>query len=283
MEQNNHQKHDKAVCGANNKKYIIIDIQPEKVVFDESVLTVKKKVCIQEIADKIEENGLRRPILVTEKNGKYYFGAGGDQFAAAKKFQLGLIRCCVVEKLYPELVFLVENIDRKINPILEAEAVGKLLSYGFKQKELLEILGKSKTYVSETNSLNKLPSDVKEDCRYNNIIPKWKLIETARLKNHKEMGKGYKNAVTAAKKKKRKRSRNRADNESDQKPLADRAQNMAEEIKSIQQQIEKGTLVLSEETHGNLNKAIELLNTVTKTYLLKFYVQNIWRRIFSWR
>ena len=130
--------------------------QPRKE-FDEAEL--------QELADSITRYGVIQPLIVREKDGHFEIVAGERRWRAAKL--AGLREVPVIVREYSEReaaeVSLIENIQRKdLNPIEEAEAYQKLLDeYGMTQEALSETLSKSRTVITNTIRLLKLPEPVR--------------------------------------------------------------------------------------------------------------------------
>lgn len=131
--------------------------QPRKE-FDEAEL--------QELADSILRYGVIQPLLVREKDGHYEIIAGERRWRAAKL--AGLKEIPVIVRDYTEQeaaeISLIENIQRKdLNPIEEAQAYQKLIEdYGMTQEALSEALSKSRTVITNSLRLLKLPEPVLE-------------------------------------------------------------------------------------------------------------------------
>lgn len=126
--------------------------QPRKN-FDEDAL--------QELADSIKKHGIIQP-LVVQKKGEYYEIIAGERRWRAAKIA-GLKHIPVVIKDYSEQemveIALIENIQRQdLNPIEEAMAFKQLMQeYDLKQDELAERVSKSRTAVTNSMRLLKLP------------------------------------------------------------------------------------------------------------------------------
>jgi ParB family chromosome partitioning protein len=70
----------------------------------------------------------------------------------------------------------------------EAEALDRLKkNHVYQQDDLVRIIGKSKTNISETLSLNNLPQQVRDECRKDPSVPKNVLITIARKKQERSM------------------------------------------------------------------------------------------------
>ncbi len=131
--------------------------QPRKI-FDE--------VLLKELADSIINHGLVQPIIVTEGvNGKYKIVAGERRYRASKIAGLRQIPAILKALNDKEIleIALIENIQRKeLTVIEEAGAYQKLIDdYSYSQVELANILGKSRSHVTNILRLNQLPETVK--------------------------------------------------------------------------------------------------------------------------
>ena len=130
--------------------------QPRKV-FDESAL--------EDLAKSIEQNGIIQPILVRPmSDGSYQLIAGERRWRAARMAGLHEVPVTIREMSDEEAsVFaLIENLQREdLNSVEEAEGLKSLIeTYGFTQEEAADRVGKSRTAVTNTLRLLKLPSPV---------------------------------------------------------------------------------------------------------------------------
>ena len=130
--------------------------QPRKV-FNENGL--------EELAKSIEQNGIIQPILVRPmSDGSYQLIAGERRWRAARMAGLHEVPVTIREMSDEEAsVFaLIENLQREdLSPVEEAEGLKSLIeSYGFTQEEAADRVGKSRTAVTNTLRLLKLPSPV---------------------------------------------------------------------------------------------------------------------------
>ena len=130
--------------------------QPRKI-FNENGL--------EELAKSIEQNGIIQPILVRPmSDGSYQLIAGERRWRAARMAGLHEVPVTIREMSDEEAsVFaLIENLQREdLSPVEEAEGLKSLIeSYGFTQEEAADRVGKSRTAVTNTLRLLKLPSPV---------------------------------------------------------------------------------------------------------------------------
>lgn len=120
---------------------------------------------LEELAKSIEQNGIIQPILVRPMtDGSYQLIAGERRWRAARMVGLTEIPVTIREMTDEEATIfaLIENLQREdLNPVEEAEGLKSLIeSYGFTQEEAADKVGKSRTAVTNTLRLLKLPSPV---------------------------------------------------------------------------------------------------------------------------
>jgi ParB family chromosome partitioning protein len=122
---------------------------------------------LAELADSIRRNGILQPVIVTpsEQEGKYILIAGERRLVASRMAGLSEIPSIIrlaseVERL--ELA-LIENVQRAdLSPLESAEAYRQLdEEFGLSHEEIAESVGKSRTTVTNTLRLLKLPEDVR--------------------------------------------------------------------------------------------------------------------------
>ena len=58
---------------------------------------------------------------------------------------------------------------------------------GYKQEELSKVIGKAPSTLSEILSLNRLPQEIRDECRGNRIVSRRILVEIARRKQKRSM------------------------------------------------------------------------------------------------
>lgn len=130
--------------------------QPRKI-FNEKAL--------EELSKSIEQNGIIQPLLVRPMlDGSYQLIAGERRWRAARMAGLTEVPVTIREMTDEEAsVFaLIENLQREdLNPVEEAEGMKSLIeNYGFTQEEAAQRVGKSRTAITNTLRLLKLPSEV---------------------------------------------------------------------------------------------------------------------------
>ena len=131
--------------------------QPRKT-FDQAAL--------QELADSIKEHGVFQPILVRESVGGYELIAGERRMRASKLAGKTDIPAIILDFNEQEMmeVSLLENIQREdLSIIEEAKAYEKLINnLHYTQEELAKRVAKSRSYITNTLRLLKLPSKIQE-------------------------------------------------------------------------------------------------------------------------
>lgn len=141
----------------------LADLQPDpdqpRKYFDEQALA--------ELRASIEKHGVLQPVLVRQgADGSLLLVSGERRYQASKLAGLQTIPAVFTDG-EPAEIAIVENLLREnLTAIEEAEAIEKLRAqHQYTLGDLALILGKSDSTLSEILSLNKLPDEVKNDCR----------------------------------------------------------------------------------------------------------------------
>lgn len=123
---------------------------------------------LDELAASIQSKGLIQPVVVRRVAGKpapYEIVAGERRWRAAQRAGLSEIPIVLVEiDDRTSLEFaIIENVQREdLNAIEEATGYQNLIDeYSYTQAELANSLGKSRSHITNTLRLLKLPDDVK--------------------------------------------------------------------------------------------------------------------------
>ena len=146
---------------------------------------------LEEMTASVSQMGIIEPVVCRQDGatGLCYVVAGERRCAAARKANLPTVPAVFIDGgNYPEIA-LVENLLRQdLNPIEEAEALQRLMdARACRQDQLAATLGKSKTTISESLSLNRLPQAIRDECRKDPTVPKNVLVEIARKKQERGM------------------------------------------------------------------------------------------------
>ena len=131
--------------------------QPRKI-FDEEALN--------ELASSIKEHGIVQPIIVKKSIKGYELVAGERRTKAAKIAGLETVPAIVKDFDDEQMmeIALIEKIQREnLNPIEEAMAYDSILkSSNITQDELAKKFGKSRSYITNSLGLLRLPDDTKK-------------------------------------------------------------------------------------------------------------------------
>lgn len=144
---------------------------------------------LEELAESIRKHGILQPVLFRpDEQGWVVIVAGERRIEAAKMAGLLMIPAIMVEG-NPDEISLVENLQRRdLNPIEEAEALDRIMKkHNYNQDGLISVVNKSKARISELLSLNRLPEEIKNECRQNPNITRNILIEIAKSKQERGM------------------------------------------------------------------------------------------------
>lgn len=131
--------------------------QPRKIFDEES---------LNELASSIKEHGIVQPIIVKKSIKGYELVAGERRTKAAKIAGLETVPAIVKDFDDEQMmeIALIENIQREnLNPIEEAMAYDSILrSSNITQDELAKKFGKSRSYITNSLGLLRLPDDTKK-------------------------------------------------------------------------------------------------------------------------
>ncbi len=121
---------------------------------------------LQELAASIQSQGIIQPIVVRQvESGLYEIIAGERRWRAAKQAGLKRVPCLVkkVEDRAAIAMALIENIQREdLNVIEEAQALDRLQDeFSLTHQQVADVIGKSRTTVSNLLRLNQLELEVK--------------------------------------------------------------------------------------------------------------------------
>ena len=167
----------------------IAEVQPDpdqpRKYFDEQALS--------ELKASIEKHGVLQPVLVRQGADAALLLVSGERRYQASK----LAGCSTIPAVFtdgePAEISIVENLLREnLTAIEEAEAIDRLKTqHNYQLSDLTAALGKSDSTISEILSLNKLPDDVKNDCRNDPKTARGILVEIAKKKDQATMSALY--------------------------------------------------------------------------------------------
>ena len=140
----------------------INDIRPNSAqprhVFDEDKLA--------ELARSINTNGVIQPLIVRESANGYELVAGERRWRASRQAGLKAVPCIVrnFDDKQNAIVAIIENMQREdLNPIEEALGLKSMTEkYGFTQEQVSASLGRSRTYITNSIRLLKLPPEIQQ-------------------------------------------------------------------------------------------------------------------------
>ena len=128
---------------------------------------------LSELIASITEKGILEPLVVRQRADRYEIIAGERRYQAA--VQAGLLELPVVLRDVDDAevieLALVENLQRKdLTPFEEADALQGLASKcSYTHEELAKKLSRSRTSITESLALTKIPDGVRNLCRLADI------------------------------------------------------------------------------------------------------------------
>ena len=120
---------------------------------------------IAELAASIKLHGLLQPIVVRRAEAGFELVAGERRYRAAHLAGIERLPALVREVDDPLELALIENLQREdLSPLEESEGLAALIArHGYSHREVADLLGKSRPYVSNILALTRLPEAVKAD------------------------------------------------------------------------------------------------------------------------
>ena len=155
---------DKGIKTVSIDSLIPSPYQPRKS-FDEEALKA--------LVASIKEKGVLQPLLVRKKENKYEIIAGERRWRASKL--AGIKEVPVIEKSFDDQetleVALIENLLREnLSAVEEAEGFNRLITeFSHTHEALSQIVGKSRSYITNTLRLLSLPLTVQEMIKNNTL------------------------------------------------------------------------------------------------------------------
>jgi len=147
---------------------------------------------IEELAASIREKGVLEPILVRNIGpNRYQIISGERRFRAATLAGLDEIPAIELDVDDKEMleIALIENIQRKdLTPFEESEGFAALQEkFGYTHDKIAQVVGKSRTTITETLLLNDIPDRIRAMCREAGIANKSVLVQIARAGEEEAM------------------------------------------------------------------------------------------------
>lgn len=146
---------------------------------------------LSELIASVSEKGIIEPLVVRQRGPRYQIIAGERRYHAA--VQSGLTELPVVVRDVDDTemleLALVENIQRKdLTAFEEAEALHSLAQRcGYTHEDLAKRLGKSRTSITESLTLQNMPPDIRKVCRLADINNKSVLLQIVRQGDPQKM------------------------------------------------------------------------------------------------
>ena len=147
---------------------------------------------IEELAASIREKGVLEPILVRSTGpNQYQIISGERRYRAATLAGLDEIPAIELDADDKETleIALIENIQRKdLTPFEEAEGLFVLQQkFGYTHEKISQVIGKSRTTITETLMINGIPDRIRAMCREAGIANKSVLVQVARASSEQAM------------------------------------------------------------------------------------------------
>jgi ParB family chromosome partitioning protein len=146
---------------------------------------------LSELMASIAEKGVIEPLIVRQRGERFQIIAGERRYHAA--VQVGLRELPVVARDADDAdvmeLALVENLQRKdLTAFEEAEALQQLAQKcRYTHEDMARKLGRSRTAITESLSLNNMPEEVRNLCRLADITSKSTLLQIVRQSDPKKM------------------------------------------------------------------------------------------------
>ena len=139
---------------------------------------------LSELIASVKEHGLIEPIVVRQRGSRFQIVAGERRYQAAVRAGIEELPSSSAMSTTSSIleIALVENLQRKdLTAFEEAEALQALCQKaGYTHEKLAQKLGKSRTVITESLSLNQMPDQIKQLCRLADISSKSLLLQVVR-------------------------------------------------------------------------------------------------------
>jgi ParB family chromosome partitioning protein len=146
---------------------------------------------LAELIASVAEQGILEPLLVRQRGERFQIVAGERRYQAAVQVGLRELPAVIRDVDETEMLelALIENLQRKdLTPFEESEGLGSLAEQcGYTHEDLARRLGKSRTSVTESLSLNAMPEEVRKLCRLADISSKSLLLQVVRQDTPQKM------------------------------------------------------------------------------------------------
>jgi ParB family chromosome partitioning protein len=175
-----------ASAGAPVGRMVPIDLldpnpdQPRQVMGD-----------LSELIASISEKGIIEPLIVRQRGARFQIIAGERRYHAA--VQAGLREIPIIERVASDAegleLALIENLQRKdLTAFEEAEALQQLAQRcHYTHEDLARKIGKSRTSITESLTLNNMPDEIRNLCRLADITSRSTLLQIVRQATPEKM------------------------------------------------------------------------------------------------
>lgn len=146
---------------------------------------------IADLVSSIKEKGVLEPVLVRPTGEKFQIIAGERRYRASLEAGLSQLPCIEIDVDDRGVleISLIENLQRlDLDPFEEADGLHKLAEkFLYTHEEIARKLGKSRTSITESLTLNNIPIELRGLCREAGIGARSTLLQIARLPNAEAM------------------------------------------------------------------------------------------------
>jgi ParB family transcriptional regulator, chromosome partitioning protein len=146
---------------------------------------------IEDLVSSIKEKGVLEPVLVRPAGEKFQIIAGERRYRASVEAGLSQIPCIEIDVDDRGVleISLIENLQRRdLNPFEEADGYQKLgEKFLYTHEEIARKLGKSRSSITESLTLNNIPVELRDICRESGIVARSTLLQIARQPNPESM------------------------------------------------------------------------------------------------
>ncbi len=122
---------------------------------------------LEELAESFKTNGIIQPVVVRKSDEGYQLVAGERRLQAARLAGIAAIPAVIKQATDLQMLqmSIIENVQRDdLNPMEEAAAFDRLTAeFGLNREELAAAIGKSRTAVTNTIRLLKLPEEIQSE------------------------------------------------------------------------------------------------------------------------
>lgn len=146
---------------------------------------------LKELADSIRDRGVLQPVIVTpdpDDPERFILVAGERRWRASQLAGRDTIPTIFKRDVDLLEIAIIENLQREnLNPVEEAEGLQRLKDrHAYTDRELAQVLGKSRVSVTEFLAIATLPDYIKQECRAPDIVSKTALLSLSRANNEQE-------------------------------------------------------------------------------------------------